>query len=791
MERCTSCGAELPGAAQFCGYCGHLVISLREMPTKMIGSPTINMLEDDVPTSISGPSRTLLSSGERRDSTIAHTPPEAATLQRMPLSHKEKEADEEDCVLFGLPLPASQAPVVDTPTVQSTPVGPYARTPSPLTPALERNTPLPQVPLPLTPLPQMDSWLPSHAAAPPTNPSSPYNHPVTQSGSSRPGHTSSGVLIALIVAIICMLITGIIGGLFFGAMPAMSLAGSSNVTAGEGLHLHGYRFFPGSSITLTLDDRLQLFSTTGSATAGQVRNSSTLATAFPLTAAGQLASSKTGIKADGSGSFDVTIPVNPLWGLGPHSLRATESFPSRSVLLNFTIIAAPAKILVQPSTLDFGKLEVGSKAVMSLVVNNPGGQPLNWQVTAGSAAWLKFAPAAGTLQAGASPQFIYVTADTNQLKVETYSATLTISSNGGSAKVDVRLQVIPQRPQPQPCVLQAPSSSNETFNTNMDSNPGAQTFTIAVSGSCSSGVTITPNVTMASGTGWLAVTPSSATITSGSATFTVKVTSSALAPGSYSGAISLTAAAGNTVIKHSPQTVAVALTVTEVPPVLAVSPTALSYSLTNGDSTTAKGFTISNTGGAALNWTAALDANAPSFVSLSLSSGKGLAAGASTSVAVNVDPSAQTAGTYVATVTVNAIDPITGQSVKGSPAAVSVKITITAQPSMQVSPTSLDFTPGNCVYTASGTVTITNTGGGTLTWTAADPVYGSNQPAGWLTVTSASGSDGAGVSSSLQFSVEGSGSQLVSGQTYTATVTITPSVGKPQDVSLSFTKPPC
>jgi uncharacterized membrane protein len=231
----------------------------------------------------------------------------------------------------------------------------------------------------------------------------------------------------------------------------------------------------------------------------------------------------------------------------------------------------------------------------------------------------------------------------------------------------------------------------------------------------------------------------------------------------------------------------VTLTVTEVPPVLAVSPGTLAFSLSNGDSATARSFTISNTGGAPLNWTATLDTNAPTFVSLSPGAGTNLSAGANTGIKVNVNPSRVEAGNYAATVTISATDPLTEQSVKGSPATVSVTITITVPPSMQLSTTSLAFAPGSCVYTASGTVIITNTGGGTLSWNVGNPVYASNQPAGWLTVSPTSGSDGAGGPTKVKFSADGTGSQLQPGVIYTATVTITPSAGSAQTITVTFT----
>jgi hypothetical protein len=231
----------------------------------------------------------------------------------------------------------------------------------------------------------------------------------------------------------------------------------------------------------------------------------------------------------------------------------------------------------------------------------------------------------------------------------------------------------------------------------------------------------------------------------------------------------------------------VKLTVTEKPPVLATSPSTLSFTLSSGDKITSKSITIKNTGGAPLNWTATLDTHAPSFVSISSGAGTKLAAGASVNDDVIVNPSGVEAGPYTATVTIKAVDPLTGKVVSGSPASIAVTITITQPPSMQLSTQTLTFTltptPTNCVFTASGTVTITNTGGGTLGWDVADAVYTPGQPTGWLTVSpSGQGSNNA----TLKFSADGTGPKIKPGKTYTATVTITPSAGKAQAVTVSL-----
>src|SRR3989440_3745562 len=700
MERCTSCGSELPGAAQFCGYCGRVVITVKEMPTSMSGHPAVNAVEEHMPTSISGSSHTL--HGSLRSAAYSSTGSiwsKGEMTRQIPASEEEEyEEEERRRALFGLPLLGPLAggqPPANTPMVQGTPqfsnvpvVQGNRGGPSPV-PALQ-GAPLPtpslfapaSAPYTPPPLPNPESWPPSYPTAPLTNPSSSPKQTGSGNASNRPGSGRSCALTGLILAAVFLVIIGTIGGLLFGVPPAISHFGSSNK--------------------------------------------------IPPTLKGQ------------------------------------------------------AKLKVTPEALNFGALDAGQKLMKGVTVSNSGSLALDWKVNAASANWVSVDTTSQTIQPGALPDTIQVRVDTANLAAGNQSAKITISSNGGSAQVAITLLVNQSKPTPAqpPCTLSAPSSSNETFHAGMGSDPAAHTLTIGASGSCSSRVTITPTVTTASGTGWLAVSPSAATLTNGSATFTVTVTSSRLSPGSYTGSISLAAKSGNSAISGSPQTVGVTLTVTEVPPVLAVSPGALAFSLSNGDSTAERAFTISNTGGAPLNWTATLNANAPRFVSLSQGTGTNLSAGANTGVKVDVNPSRVEAGNYTATVTVSATDPLTGQSVKGSPATVPVTITITVPPSMQLSTTSLTFTPNSCVYTASGDITLKNTGGGTLSWTVGDPVYPAGQPTGWLSVTPSGKGSG---DARLDFTADGSGSRIASGKTYTATVTITPSVGDAQTVTVSYT----
>ncbi len=918
MERCRYCGMELPRNAQFCGSCGRMVDNRREMPTRMVGYQTVEQIDmlEMGPTIITRPSHPELSVVEQGSVTIRPGVSGKDTPLPPVFNDQEDEDEEENNGVFVVgQLPANGVPMVPgTPALNGVPM-------VPTTPPLA-GTP-PSVPPMMMPS-SVPNALPLQRTVPNSWPSSPPTHTIPSPGSTgtgnpnpgtggnpnpgtggnpnpgtggnpNPGTGGSGCVFTLVfVTLVILVILGTIGGLFFGLPPAISLVGSSTVVSGGTLHLQGSHFVPGSNVTLLLDGSIPLFAN-GNGSSSVTAGRSVSNTGLSLSSLGSVVTttSPASIKAGGLGSFDITLPVDTSWSLGQHTIRATESIGGRSTTLTFTIEAAPAKLVVKPQVLDFGKLEVGTKAILSVVVNNGGQQPLNWQASVTNASWLSLQPASGTIQSNASSQFIYVTGDTSQLKVGIYTATLQISSSGGTAQVSVKLEVTPASPKPtaklvvtpttldfgsldtgtqltrsvqvsntgtaalkwtadtgnaswvtldstsqtiqsgakpdtinvtvdttnlsagtqtatltinsnggkaqvtitvvvnvpqQPCALQAPSPGSMTFSVNTGANPQSQSFTASVTGNCTAGATITPTVSMTTGSGWLAVSPSTATVTGGTTTFAVNVTSSALSPGTYTGSISLAATSNGTAINGSSQTVSVSLTVTEVPPVLSVSPGTLSINVSNGDSATSYPITITNTGGSTLNWSASLDANTPSFVTLSTPANTTLTAGDKTSINLNINPNGQDATKYSVVVTITATDPITGQAVSGSPATTTASITITAQPSMQVSPTTLTFTPPQCTYTASSTVTITNTGGGTLKWNVAAPVYPSGSPTGWLTVTPSG--DGSG-NATLTFSVVASGTSMTYGQTYTATVTITPSVGSAQVVSVSFTVPYC
>jgi N,N-dimethylformamidase beta subunit-like protein/uncharacterized protein DUF4082/concanavalin A-like lectin/glucanase superfamily protein/fibronectin type III domain protein/Big-like domain-containing protein/BACON domain-containing protein len=204
------------------------------------------------------------------------------------------------------------------------------------------------------------------------------------------------------------------------------------------------------------------------------------------------------------------------------------------------------------------------------------------------------------------------------------------------------------------------------------------------------------------------------------------------------------------------------------PPTLAVSPASLSFSATaGGASPAAKTVSVSNAGGGTLSWLASENA---SWLAISPTSG-------TNSGTITVTPSITglAAGTYTTDITISAA------GAGGSPKTVTVTLIVNppTPPALSASPTSLAFnaTQGGA-DPAAQTINVSNTGGGTLSWTAGDD-------ASWLSVSPTSGTNNGTVT------VTPSISGLAAG-TYTASVTIDGGAvsGSPQTIPVTLTIAP-
>ncbi|MBE3559706.1 MAG: choice-of-anchor D domain-containing protein [Ktedonobacteraceae bacterium] len=354
----------------------------------------------------------------------------------------------------------------------------------------------------------------------------------------------------------------------------------------------------------------------------------------------------------------------------------------------------------------------------------------------------------------------------------TYHGSITVSATDSVThapitpvrKVAVTLIVPPA------CTLQGASKENLVFSAEVGTNPAVpQNFSIGVSGACSN-ATIQASASTTTGGNWLAISPVTPIAASPDqpVAFTVAVNPATLQVGTYTGTITLTATDRNTTIAGSPQGVRVTLNVAAAP-ALSATPASITMNVTSGQSS--QPIVMQNTGGMPLDWTATLENGTPSFITVSSASGKNLAGGDKATITVNVDASAAgvTAGkTYTTKVTVNAVDPLTHKVVAGSPVSVPVTV-IVAAPNMQLSANRVSFSAIQGSSPDPQSITITNSGGGSLNWHASVPTQR------WLSLAPASGQNSGGSKSTLILRVNTTG---LSPGVYSERITITPSYSR-------------
>src|SRR5215831_8226824 len=197
---------------------------------------------------------------------------------------------------------------------------------------------------------------------------------------------------------------------------------------------------------------------------------------------------------------------------------------------------------------------------------------------------------------------------------------------------------------------------------------------------------------------------------------------------------------------------------------LQATPTTLSFqAVQGGASPTSQIVNVSKSNNHTVSWSGTDNA---AWLSISPTSGS---ITNSAQISVSVNPAGLAAGTYTATVTITAAH--------GGSISVPVTLTVTAAsvpPAIAATPTSLSFSAqqggGN---PAAQTVSISNTGGGTLSWSASDN-------AAWLTLSPASGTGNGAVTLSATTGTLTAGS-------YSGTVTLSATGATPVTVPVSFT----
>ena len=415
---------------------------------------------------------------------------------------------------------------------------------------------------------------------------------------------------------------------------------------------------------------------------------------------------------------------------------------------------ASAGFNISPSTLAYTGTVGGPNQPGSVSVTNTGAtaltvtwaDPINWLVAIQPGI-------TQTIQPGQSGAFT-LTASPARLGAGTYSGTATITGGGTIKQVPVSLTL---------AATTAPAG--------VGLSPAALTFTGTVGpGPLTLPVTITNSGTALVRFTWTDSIPwfhtggagVGGTLAPGqSLSYTMTANIAGLAAGSYRGIATVTAAG---IAKQVPVSLTLAATTA---PAIGLNTTSLGYAGTvGGTNPAAEAIAISNVGGGTLAWSAGDNAT---WLNLSPLSGTN-----SGTITASVNLAGLLSGSYTASITVTA------------PGATAKTIPVTLRISASTSNGTIGFSPTNLAF--SGTVggtnpaaqpfTITNSGGGTLTWTL-------SSNAAWLRLNTASGTTTT-ETDTLSASVTTSG--LVAG-TYNAVLTVTASgsTNSPRSIPVSLT----
>jgi phage-related protein len=425
------------------------------------------------------------------------------------------------------------------------------------------------------------------------------------------------------------------------------------------------------------------------------------------------------------GSQKVTVTVDRT-GLAPGDYNGSVNIVSNggneSVSVAMVVPTEPV-LSVTPTALDFDS----SLTQLTFDISNSGTGTVSYTLS-DDADWVTLSETSGSVTTGSD--VITVTIDRAGLTPGDYTASVSVTSNGGDETVKVSMSVPTE-----PALLVEPTALD------FDSTQSELTVDITNSGTGSVAYKLAEDAD------WLTLSEVSGSVTSDTATITFTVDRSVLAPGDYSTDVSVTSNGGD-------ETVKVSMSV-PTEPALLVEPTALDFDSTQSELT----FEISNSGTGSVSYTLSDDADW-----LVLSQESGSVAVDTNAITVTIDRTGLTPGDYTASVSVTS---------NGGDETVSVDMVVPTEPVILVEPLSLDFDSTQSELT----VDITNSGTGSVAYELAED-------ADWLTLSEVSGSVTTDTAT-ITFTVDRSG--LAPGD-YSTDVSVT-SNGGDETVSVDMVVP--
>ena len=349
------------------------------------------------------------------------------------------------------------------------------------------------------------------------------------------------------------------------------------------------------------------------------------------------------------------------------------------------VLARPPGVQLSPTSLIFTGQSTGAPApTQSFSVSSVPGLGFSLTVAAATGNWLSVTP-----QSGSVPRLIEVTADPSQLQAAgTYTGTITVLTPNANPPVTT-ISVTFQVSAAQVPTLAPLDPQNFSFSFVKSSPAQSQRLTISNSGGGILNFTATATIATPPGAQWLTLSQTSGQATPSSpAILTVKADPTGLGPGTYTGAVSVTA--GPTALS-----VPVTITVSALDQAILLSQRGLFFTaVAQGGVIPPQTFSVLNIGTGVVGWTAkaiAIPAS-PAWFSVSPASGSTDASQSPPVVTVTVDPSKlAVAGTYYGLVEVDA------PNAANSPQVLTVVLRLLKAGS----DTGAALTPGSLLFTTS------------------------------------------------------------------------------------------
>jgi hypothetical protein len=318
-----------------------------------------------------------------------------------------------------------------------------------------------------------------------------------------------------------------------------------------------------------------------------------------------------------------------------------------SLYVSMTVDTTPANLVLSTASLAFSGTPAQSPAGQAVVIENTGGQTLNWTsgtTTADGADWLSVIPASGALSAHTSAM-LTVDVTTRQLALGSYQGAVSLSYAGGPGQlVAVTLAV-----NPPPLPVMHISPQNLSFTANQGIDPPARSFTISNTGNAPLSWAIHAD---ASGQAYLGISPAHGSVPPGQS----MIVSIAPLLGSANGTIASTL----TVLDSDPATVvptqqvSVSIAITSQP-VLTLVTGRLEFDHDHTITDTSELLVFSNSGSLPLHWVLTSSSQV-AWLSFDITGGT-LSPGDTTYISLRCMSSQLQAGTYTLTLTLKDSDP--------------------------------------------------------------------------------------------------------------------------------------